>query len=287
MRTAACKTNNKIYKLDDETLFLLRIRAMEDVPAYQTNRKFTTEEELRSHINSISETKAFFASLKCAIGEADGCRRRTPISLVTMWKDISYLFRYRSKDPRRNNNKAELQFVADTFGYKSINELSIAAQQTDSTPPVNCKVGVDVQDRIANVFGYKSWIDFTNIDKKKYLVSESVLQRAFGLYNIGSALSLQILNYITQYICDMNWQTYDTPSGRKEARKKILSRVVKPAMKTVINDLVAQTKAKAPQIPGVKEGDIIKIEHADGTMEILRFADGEFHQMSGNNEMCA
>lgn len=287
MSTAAFNTNEKIYKLDDDTLFLLRIRAMEDMSAFQTKRKFQSEDDLRSHISSISETKCFFTGLKCMIGESHGKRRRTPLYLYNIWRDISSVIKRRIMNSRFTPAQDDKAFITDIFGFDTFDSLCSAAQGNENIPAENIKVSTDIQDHIAQIFGYNNWMDLASQDSKKYLVSESVLQRAFGIYECKSSLSMPILNHITQYMCNMNWLEYNTPTGRKEAKRKILSRVITPEMKPVINELPPLPMPNKTTIPGIQDGDIIKIEHTDGTSEMYRYTGKEFQQINTNTELCA
>lgn len=123
----------------------------------------------------------------------------------------------------------------------------------------------------------ETWGYFTCLKKAigmkesgKYFVSESVLQRAFGLYKSKSALKESTLNFLTQFICDMNWSEYNTPNGRKMAREKILRRIIKPAMKTVINGLTS--RLHEPVLPKLKEGDKIVIVHIDGSTDTYEYS---------------
>ena len=179
--------------LDKETLMLLRTCAMEAISDIQTNHMFRTEEELYSHLSSISETHKYFRLLKMAIGT-------------------------------KSNGS--------------------------------------------------------------YFVSESVLERAYGKYQSASALREETLNYITQFICDMNWKQYNSPKGRKEARERILGRLIKPEKKSPVNAFVASCKPHMPAV-FVKEGDKILIEHTDGSFDTYIFSNGEYKPLINNADKCA
>ena len=281
-------TPDKITALDSQTLFLLRVRAMEDIPGLQTNRRFHSIDELTSHISTLTESAMYFRELKYAIGtneRGDKRRRRIALKINNVWNEVSHFLSHQVTVGKLGRLH-HIDYLPSVFGFASVDEMIEAAETRGFKYEGEGKVDVDVLDCIAMALGFRGWIEFAEQDEDVYLISESVLQRMYGLHKCKSTLRESTLNSITQYICDMNWREYNTPEGREKAYKSIVGRLVKPEMKTHIASLY-DTKAKTTPIPGVKDGDRITVTHPDGSTETYEYRDGNYHLQSNNKEMCA
>jgi len=289
MKPAASKTNHQpLTSLDPDTLFLLRIRHIEDTPNLQTNRKFRSEEDLCSYLDSIDETINYFRTLKRSIGKYDDTasnRNIRQIKKENAWQHVkSYLYKLPSYKFTRIN---DINYVCYIFGFKDANELMKVVYDSESTSIYHDVLNSEELNNIATALGFENWKVFANKDSNRYYLSESLLMRAYGKHKSKSALSTRYLNYISNYICDMNWDEYDRPANREKVRNAILRRVVKPGMTTVVTQLQHQSKAKEAAFPEMVEGDKILITHADGTSEYLEFVDGKLRPAIKQSEMCA
>lgn len=278
-------SQDKIFSLDQDTLFLFKVRAIEDISTLQTNRKFTSLEDLKSYTDTISTKHNFFKYLQEEIGVSNnGTCRRSPIKIKNVWDIVKNKL---SSFPTSRIMKCDIEYLSNVFGFATSDDFNHAIFSTASKYLETGMIEKETQDKIAEAMGYKDWFHLKNTSDDKYLISVSVLKRAFGHVTCNSAIKEQSLNIITQYICNMNWLEYNTNEGRKNAFDSIIKRMVKPKMNTVIGQLYGQNKVKNTSIPEIKEGDILTVTHADGSTDIYEYVGGEYHKRSKNTEMCA
>jgi len=265
---------SNFYKLDSETLFLLRSCALLYIEDYEAPRKFESESDLKAHLKSVSETKKYFTRLKEEMGTVEGSRCRKEIKISTIWNTVCNVINKRLSAGRMANCMASLEKVVKLFGFDSAEELRSAAIRNERNLKVSGSVSSETQDLVAQVFGFKDWYDMNNEDSTKYRISEGVLMRAYGKQKCASALTLKSLNVISQFICDRNWEEYANPKTRLQVREEILSKLVKAPK-------VSQNTYKASDFGPFKEGDYIRVQHRDGTVSVYHFSNDKFEECFG------
>lgn len=277
----------RICRLDEDTTLLFYARAMQDVDTIQTSKIFRSEAELRSHIDTISKSRLLFTEIKKAIGTQDGTCRRKAIKLKNMWGHINALFMNHKKTVRIPKDKESMWGVAELFGFGNVDDFMIAAMSKHYKIESEDWASKDAQDYVARVFQFKDWREMSKYDDAKYLVSEAVLQRALGIYDTKNALKETSLNYIMQYVCNMNWKEYDTPKGREEAKAMVLGKLIKPLKTTSINEMHQTSHALTTPLPNLKEGDKVRLEHADGSTDTFVYIGGHLKPIAELQELCA
>ncbi len=276
------------YSLDPETLFLLRIRAMEDIERIQPNRKFKSEDELHSFLETINESLKYFKELKYTIGADNSFIKKQVRRSIKMSSLYNIVKSYLTHISANKYNKIKnIEYVYYTFGFNDKDSFEKCIFFGTGKPVIAGKASVELQDDIARALGFTDWLSFNNKDDNKYLVSEGVLMRAYAKNRSNSSLSIKTLNVIAQYICDMNWSEYDTPAVRNRVYKDIISKIVKTEKIISDDQFTLQTKDKTTELPNLSEGDKICITHIDGSIETLLFVDGKFCKATTNTDMCA
>lgn len=210
-------------KLDDDILYMLRLRAMEEniVPAPGMLNHLRHREQVKGYLNSMTENEQYFKELADAIGyEEDGQKpKRVAIRIQTVRElvrhKIASVCGLRLENIRtvidttgyRLDRDSARYFVAQIFGFYNYHALhnAILKKGGDFPASKDKMVTIEEQDFIARTLGYKGWLDFNDRDDSVLKVTVTMLKRAFGRARYYNKIKRKKLDYIACFIADMTW----------------------------------------------------------------------------------
>lgn len=210
-------------KLDDEILYLLRLKAMHEGIVEQ-GKDLNTHDSLYNYLMNDDdylqkENGEYFKSLAFEIGVKDGDKekKRIAVKMENAWKTIVDQIikilgaKYENVGTVRFGNLVlsrdeAREEMAKVFGFESYEDMDTAVHDPEYkyVPTVEL-LTVENQDFIAAVLGYQSWADVHGESDVASKVSTTSLKRLYGRAKHDRKLGIDIRNDIAMFICGKKW----------------------------------------------------------------------------------